>query len=108
MPSLQVMAEPPQAPLLHLSELVQALASLQGVLSDFAGLEHLPVAASQVPASWHWSLAGQVIGFAPVQVPAWQVSVCVHKLLSTQAVPSGLAGLEHFPVAPSHVPAVWH
>jgi hypothetical protein len=108
MPSLQVTAEPPHTPLVHLSEAVQALLSLQGVSLALAGLEQVPVEASQVPASWHWSLAEQITGFAPVQVPPWQVSVCVHKLLSTQAVPSGLAGFEHFPVAPSQVPAVWH
>ena len=30
----------------------------------------------QTPALWHWLLAVQVTGLAPVQVPAWQVSAC--------------------------------
>jgi hypothetical protein len=32
-------------------------------------------------------------GFEPVHVPFWQVSVCVHRLLSLQAVP--LVWLDH-------------
>ena len=47
----------------------------------------------------------QVIGFDPVQVPAWQASVCVHALLSLQAVPFIFAGFEQRPVAGAHVPA---
>jgi hypothetical protein len=43
----------------------------------------------------------------PVQVPFWQVSVCVQVLPSLQAEPSALVGFEH-PVAGSHVPATWH
>jgi len=46
------------------------------------------------------------IGFAPVQVPDWQVSVCVQALPSLQAVPSAFAGFEQTPVVGSHVPAV--
>jgi hypothetical protein len=40
-----------QAPLWHASFWVQALSSLQLVLSGLAGLEHLPVVGSQVPAT---------------------------------------------------------
>src|SRR5437667_352120 len=70
-----------------------------------AGFEHVPVAGLQVPASWHWSCAVQLTGFAPVQVPAWHVSVCVQASPSLQAAPLGLAGLEHAPVAGLQVPA---
>jgi hypothetical protein len=108
MPSLHATVPPPQTPLVHLSALVQALLSLQGVASGLAGFEHVPVAASHVPALWHWSLAEHTIGFEPVQLPPWQVSVCVHRLPSTHAVPSCLAGLVHLPVPATHVPAVWH
>ena len=44
----------------------------------------------------------------PVHLPAWQVSVCVQALPSSQALPSGFAGFEHEPVAGSQVPASWH
>src|SRR5205823_6212957 len=87
---------------------VQALPSLQAAPSGFAGLEHVPVAGSQVPAAWHWSAGAQTTGFVPVHVPAWQVSLCVQALPSLQAAPSGFAGLEHVPVAGSQVPAAWH
>jgi len=40
-----------------------------------------------------------------MQVPFWQVSVCVQTLPSLQAVPFGFAGLEHAPLAGLHVPA---
>ena len=50
----------------------------------------------------------QVTGLAPVQTPFWQVSVCVHRLLSTHAVPSFFVGSEQVPVAASHAPAAWH
>ena len=44
----------------QVSDCVQALASLQAVPFDFAGLVHRSVAELQVPATWHWSLAGQL------------------------------------------------
>ena len=49
-----------------------------------------------------------VTGLAPVQVPAWQVSVWVHALPSLHAVPFAALGLVHAPVATLHVPALWH
>src|SRR5436309_680749 len=73
-----------------------------------AGFEHVPVAGLEVPAAWHWSGALQVTGFVPVHAPAWQVSLRVHALASSHAVPLGFAGLEHVPVAGSQVPASWH
>jgi hypothetical protein len=52
------------------SDWVQALPSLHAVLLAFVGFEQMPVLVSQVPTAWHWSLAVQVTGFAPVQTPA--------------------------------------
>ena len=43
--------------------------SLQAVPFGFAGFEHNPVPELQVPARWHWSLAVQTTGFAPVHTP---------------------------------------
>src|SRR5262249_36661352 len=58
--------------------------------------------------SWHWSEAVHTTGFAPVQVPARQVSLCVQALPSSQVLPFGFSGLEHVPVAGVQVPAAWH
>jgi hypothetical protein len=99
---------PVQTPAWHVSLCVQALASSQVAPFDLAGLEQVPVAGSQVPATWHWSCALQVIGLLPVQTPASHVSLCVQALPSSQAAPFDLAGLEQVPVAGSQVPAVWH
>ena len=62
--------DPMQAPATHESVCVQAFPSLQAVPSVFAGFEQVPFAGSQVPMEWHWSLAIQVTGLAPVHVPA--------------------------------------
>jgi hypothetical protein len=97
-----------QVPAWHVSVFVQALLSLHDAPLAFAGLEHRPVAMLQVPASWHWSGAAHVTGLAPVQVPAWHVSVCVQALLSLHDAPLAFAGLEHRPVAVLQVPASWH
>jgi hypothetical protein len=105
MPSLQVTPAPPQTPLLHLSPPVHALPSLHGVLSALAGFEQTPLVGSQLPASWHWSLALHVTGFVPVQAPPWQVSVLVQSEPSTHVVPFCFDGFEHLPVEPSQVPA---
>src|SRR5438094_8049152 len=64
--------------------------------------------ALPISASWHWSEAVQTTGFEPVQVPLWQVSVCVQALPSLHAVPLLAFGLEHWPVAVLQVPATWH
>jgi hypothetical protein len=60
---------PVHTPLEQVSILVHRLPSLHVVPSFFAGLEHLPVAGAQVPIEWHWSLARQVTGLAPTQLP---------------------------------------
>jgi hypothetical protein len=58
---------------------------------------------------WHWSEAVQITGFAPVQTPAWQESVCVHASLSSHAVSSGcLASAGHAPSLPVHTSSASH
>jgi len=99
---------PVQVPLWHVSVCVHALPSLHAVPLAATGLEHVPVLGLHVPATWHASLALHVTGFAPVQVPPWHVSVCVHALPSLHAVPLAATGLEHAPVLGLHVPATWH
>src|SRR5690606_33540193 len=74
-------------PAWHVSVCVHALLSLHAVPLALFGLEQAPVPGSHTPATWHWSSALHVTGLAPVQVPAWQVSVCVHALSSSQAGP---------------------
>jgi hypothetical protein len=61
---------PVHAPAWHVSVCVHALPSLQVVPFAAAGLEHCPVAALHVPATWHWSEAVQVTGLLPVHAPA--------------------------------------
>ena len=87
---------------------VHGLPSLHVVPLALAGLEHWPDVVSQEPTLWHWSDAVQVTGLAPVHVPDWQASVWVQALPSLHDVPFALAGLEHWPVAESQVPASWH
>src|SRR3989454_15385 len=97
---------PRQAPAAQVSVCVQALPSSQGTPSALAGLLQVPVAGLQVPAVWHWSEAVHTTGFVPTQAPAWQVSVCVQSLPSSQGAPLDLAGLLQAPVAGLQVPAV--
>ncbi len=94
-------------PAWQVSPAVQALPSSHGVPSGAAGSEQTPVAGSQIPATWHWSDATQRTAL-PVHTPTWQVSVCVHALPSSHAVPSATSGSEQAPVVGSHVPAAWH
>src|SRR5262249_10730464 len=82
-----------QAPAWHVSAWVQALPSLQLVPSAFAGFEQVPVVASQVPTSWHWSVVEQGTALGPAQAPAWQGAVCVRGLPSLRRVPSAVAGV---------------
>jgi hypothetical protein len=83
---------------------VQALPSVQTVPFGLLGLEHVPDMGLHVPTSWHWSLAVQTTGFAPVHAPPWQVSVCVQALPSVQTVPLGRLGLEQMPEAGLQTP----
>jgi hypothetical protein len=119
--SLQTTEVPPHTPDVHTSVCVQAVPSLQLVPFGFAGFEqtpegrlhtpalwhwsdavqttgalapHTPVDGSHTPGRWHASVAGQTTDVAPVQNPLWQVSVSVHALASSQAVPSATSGSE--------------
>ena len=87
---------------------MHALPSLHAVPFALFGFEHVPVGALHTPATWHGSLAVHTTGFVPVQVPAWQLSVCVHALPSLHAVPFAAFGFEHAPVPVLHTPATWH
>src|SRR5205809_6576997 len=97
-----------QLPAWQVSVCVQASPSAQALPSALSGLEQAPLAGSQTPATWHWSSAVQTTGFAPMQTPAWQVSVWVQASPSAQARPAALAGLEQVPLAGSQTPATWH
>jgi hypothetical protein len=79
--------------------------SSHGEPLGFGGFEQAPVAGSQLPASWHGSLAVQLFGLLPVQTPASQASVCVHAFASLQGVPFAFGGFEQTPVAVLHTPA---
>ena len=82
---------------------------LQAVPSGLAAAAgQVPVLGLQVAIVWHSSGVGQGSGFPPVQTPDMHMSVCVQPLVSSQAVPSVLAGFEHVPVDGLQVPAVWH
>jgi hypothetical protein len=100
--------EPVQVPDWQVSVWVHRLESLQLVPLGLFGLVQLPVAGWQTPTLWHWSSAVQTIGSAPVHVPAWQVSVWVHRSESSQGVPFGLGGFEQTPETGLQVPAAWH
>jgi hypothetical protein len=97
---------PLQLPPWQVSVCVQALVSSHAVPSGLAGFEQAPVVGLQVPATWHWSDATQVMG-----EPLWhaplpsQVSAPLQALPSPQEVPAGAGGFEHVPVAGLHVPA---
>src|SRR5438876_6979443 len=97
-----------QAPAWQESLWVQAPPSVQAVPSALVGVEQVPLAGSQTPATWHWSSAVQTTGFAPTHLPAWQESLWVQASPSVQAAPSTLSGLEQAPVAGSQTPATWH
>jgi hypothetical protein len=87
---------------------VHALPSSHAVASVLAGFEQLPVPGSHTPAEWHWSEAVHTTGLAPTHVPAWHVSVCVHRFPSLHAVPFAFAGFEHAPVVELQTPSSWH
>jgi hypothetical protein len=88
---------PTHVPAWQASACVHASPSLQGEPSGRFGFEH-PMLGSHVPTPWHWSLATQVIGFAPTQTPAWHASVFVQALPSSHGLPSGT-------LEPTHAPA---
>src|SRR6185437_16315128 len=88
---------------MQLSGPVHGSPSLQVVPSvTLVGVEQLPVDGLQVPATLHTLPGvGQVTGLLPLQVPFWQVSVCVHRLPSSQLVPS-VTGTQ-LPLAVAHI-----
>src|SRR5437762_2032451 len=104
----QSRAVPPQTPAAQVSFTVQKRPSSQVVPSAWFGLEQAPFAGLQTPATWHWSRAVQMTGLAPMQLPAWQVSVCVQASPSEQALPSALSGLEQERNAGAQGPAACH
>ena len=67
---MQVTGVPPvHVPLWHVSDWVHALPSLQVVPFAAAGFEQVPLVGSQVPSTWHGSLAPHVTGLLPVHAP---------------------------------------
>jgi hypothetical protein len=91
-------------PAWHVSEPLQTVESLHALPFGLAGFEQVPVEGLHAPASWHVSDAVQTTGFAPVQVPAWQLSVCVQASPSEQLAPFGFTGSEQVPVPGLQVP----
>lgn len=98
--------EPLHAPAWHESAFVQALPSSHAVPLAAVGFEQLPLAGSQVPATWHASLAVHTTGLEPVQTPPRHESVFVQPFPSVQLVPSAASGFEQVPVLGSHEPVV--
>jgi hypothetical protein len=97
-----------QLPPWHDSVPLQTSVSLQDVPSGRLVGTHDPDAGSQL-ATWQASPPVQTTALPPVQDPVWQVSVRVHALPSSHAVPSDLAaGVPQPPVAGSQTPARWH
>ena len=94
---------PVHAPLRHVSIWVQALPSSHDVPSASGGWMHAPLAGSHRDA-WQAAGAGQTTGAPPTQAPAWQTSVCVHALPSSQALPSSFGCTVQAPLAGSHTP----
>ena len=74
--------------------------------ASFAVKTHAPDSGLH-ESSVHELLSLQTTGLAPMHVPFWHASVCVHAFASVHAVPFVFAGLEH-PLKTSHVPASWH
>jgi hypothetical protein len=101
-----VLVPPPQFPRVQVSPVVQALLSSQRVPSGAGGLEQVPVAGLQLPATWHASVAGHVTG-APPHTPPWQLSCTVQRFPSSQPVPSGSGAAAQAPVLGSQNPAPW-
>jgi hypothetical protein len=96
-----------QAPAWQVSFCVHALPSSQTVPFGAETTAHWPVAGSHAPAKWHASAGEHVATLAGLQTPAEHVSPIVQRFPSSQAWPSGAAGLEQTPVAGSQVPAAW-
>jgi hypothetical protein len=94
-----------QDPATQVSFRSHAFPSLHAVPSAMVGFEQTPVDGSQVPATWHWSEAVQVVVLPAVQAPATHVSFRSQTFPSLHAVPSATVGFEHSPVDGLHAPA---
>ena len=106
--SAPVIVPSPQLPQTPFAQAPGVPPFMHAVPSISFGLEQVPVAGAQVPATWHWSSAVHVFGLLPVQAPAWHVSVCVQPSPSLHVAPSALLGFEQVPFAGLQVPASWH
>jgi hypothetical protein len=97
---------PPHTPPVQTSPVVHALPSLHTVPFAAAGFVQDPVAGLHVPATWHWSLAMQVVGVPVMHTPPLHAMVPV-QAFPPQPVPSVAAGFEQVPVLGLHTPATW-
>ena len=100
--------DPVHTPAWQVSVCVQALPSLQAVPLARSGSS---TPGGRVARPGRVALVGRRAGrrgSAPVQTPAWHVSVWVQALPSLHAVPLLAAGFEQAPVDGSHVLAPWH
>jgi hypothetical protein len=98
---------PWQTPEWHVSVCVQAFPSLQAVPFATGVDTQSPVRTSQLPPVKQAPEPAQ--NFCdPPHTPPKQASPTVQRLLSLQAVPFALFGLEQYPVAGLQVPALWH
>jgi hypothetical protein len=79
----------------------------QAVPAVCAGLEHVPVEALHVPATWQASSAVHVTA-VPEHAPLEHWSIVVQGLPSLHAVPFVAAGLVQVPDVGSQTPAAWH
>src|SRR2546425_54302 len=99
---------PTQAPSWQESLWVQASPSEQALPSAWFGLEHVPLAGSQIPATWHWSSAVQTTGFAPPQTPVLFNDTAAPESSSLSVHDALRIWLEQVPFAGSQTPATWH
>ena len=104
-------SNPLQTPPVHTSLVVAGSPSSQPLPLLAAGLLQTPVPWSQLPTSWHWSLAVQVTAAqrsTPLQTPPVHTSLVVAGSPSSQTVPLSAAGSLQMPVAWLHTPESWH
>jgi hypothetical protein len=86
----QVIAVPPQTPLVHTSVVVHKLLSLQAVPLDLGVAARQPCTASHTDAFIQAVAAGQDNAIPAVQTPLWHVSAPLQRSASAQLVPSVL------------------
>jgi hypothetical protein len=87
--SSQFLGAPAQTPLMHTSLIVQMSPSSQPAPFCLSGLVQTPVVVLQVPATWHWSNAGQTTAVPLTHAPAWHASPIVQASPSSHVVPFG-------------------